>query len=122
MFGGELRDNDKFTLSLLTNERLLNMQKNGRKPKQVLRKDDLVIWRSITKDGKLYLALFNIGEEEKKAKVKFKELGLDSRKHYSAVDIWNNQAKELENGEKFKLSAHSVICYEIEVGDTITKG
>ncbi len=121
MFGGEMRDNDDFTKNLLTNERLLNMHRNGRKARQVSRKDDLVIWKSITKDGKLYLALFNISEEEKKAKVKFKELGLCSRKKYQAVDIWTNVSKELENGEKYKMPAHTVICFEIEVGDTFTK-
>ncbi len=114
MFGGELRDNDEFTNSLLTNERIMNMHKNGRKARQILRKDDFVIWRSVTKDGKLYLALFNISEEEKKVKLKLKDIGLSPRKRYQAVEMWTNVAKELSNGEKFKLKPHSVLCFEID--------
>jgi len=114
MFGGELRDNDEFTDSLLTNERIMNMHKNGRKARQILRKDDFVIWRSVTKDGKLYLALFNISEEEKKVKLKLKDIGLSPRKRYQAVEMWTNVAKELSNGEKFKLKPHTVLCFEID--------
>ena len=114
MFGGELRDNDEFTDSLLTNERIMNMHKNGRKARQILRKDDFVIWRSVTKDGKLYLALFNISEEEKKVKLKLKDIGLSPRKRYQAVEMWSNVAKELSNGEKFKLKPHTVLCFEID--------
>ena len=114
MFGGELRDNDEFTKSLLTNAKVINMNRNGRKARQVMRKDDLVIWKSQTKDGKLYVAMFNIGEKKKKAKIKFKELGLDKKQTYSAVEVWTNVHHELGNGNEFELKPHTVICYEIE--------
>ena len=114
MFGGELRDNDDFTNSLLTNDRILNMQKNGRKAGQIMRKDDCIIWRSVTKDERLYIALFNISEDEQKIKLKFKDLGLSARKKYMSVEMWSNVAKELSNGEKFKLKPHSVLCFEID--------
>lgn len=114
MFGGELRDNDDFTNSLLTNDRILNMQKNGRKARQIMRKDDCIIWRSVTKDERLYIALFNISEDEQKIKLKFKDLGLSARKKYMSVEMWSNVAKELSNGEKFKLKPHSVLCFEID--------
>ena len=114
MFGGELRDNDEFTKSLLTNAKVINMNRNGRKARQVMRKDDLVIWKSQTKDGKLYVAMFNIGEKKKKAKIKFKELGLDKKQTYSAVEVWTNVHHELANSNEFELKPHTVICYEIE--------
>ena len=114
MFGGELRDNDDFTNSLLTNDRILNMQKNGRKAGQIMRKDDCIIWRSVTKDERLYVALFNISEKEQKIKLKFEDLGLSARKKYMAVEMWSNVANELSNGDKFKLKPHSVMCFEID--------
>lgn len=35
--GGEMRDNDAFTLSLLTNDELLNLNQNGTTPLQLFR-------------------------------------------------------------------------------------
>ena len=93
MFGGDLRENDEFTKALLTNERLLEMHKKGRKPKEIYRKKDLVIWRSRSKDGRTFLAIFNIGEKPQSHKIRFKDLGLSG-----------TEAK----------APHTVECYAIE--------
>lgn len=113
MFGGDLRENDEFTLSLLTNERLLEMHKKGRKPKEIYRKKDLVIWRSKTKDGKIYLAIFNIGEKSQSHKIKFKDLGLTGTEA-KAVDIWSGMSGIVKDKESVDMEPHTVECYEIE--------
>ena len=116
MIGAEMRDNDDFTLSLLTNKRLLDMHRNGRKARQVMRKDDLVIWKSQTKDGKTYIALFNIGEKKNELKLKFKDLGLEEKKdskEISAIDIWEDCETTLKDKMKIKLEPHSVKCFEV---------
>ena len=113
MFGGDLRDNDEFTLDLLTNTRLLDMHRYGRKAKQVLRKDDLVVWKSQTKDGKVYVAVFNISEEKKKFKLKFKDLGLAGKDKYPAADIWSGEGFELKDKTALELKPHTVKCFEI---------
>lgn len=115
MIGAEMRDNDEFTLSLLTNKKLLNMHKHGRKAREVSRKDDMVIWKSQTKDGKVYVAVFNIGEKDAATKIKFKDIGLDTDKEYAAVDIWENTRYTLKDKKKVELKPHSVRCFEIEV-------
>ena len=113
IIGAEMRDNDEFTLSLLTNKKLLNMHKHGRKAKEISRKDDMVIWKSQTKDGKVYVAVFNIGKKENSAKLKFKELDLDKDKEYSATDIWEDVRCTLKDKKEVTLKPHSVVCYEI---------
>ncbi len=115
MIGAEMRDNDEFTLSLLTNKRLLNMHKHGRKAREVSRKDDIVIWKSQTKDGKVYVAVFNISEEEKKAKLKFKNLDLVPDNEYSAIDIWENTRYTLKDKKEVELKPHTVRCFEIAI-------
>ena len=115
MIGAEMRDNDEFTLSLLTNKKLLNMHKHGRKAREVSRKDDMVIWKSQTKDGKVYVAVFNIGEKDAATKIKFKYIGLDTDKEYTAVDIWENTRYTLKDKKEVELKPHSVRCFEIEV-------
>ncbi len=115
MIGAEMRDNDEFTLSLLTNKKLLNMHKHGRKAREVSRKDDMVIWKSQTKDGKVYVAVFNIGEKDAATKIKFKDIGLDTDKEYTAVDVWENTRYTLKDKKEVELKPHSVRCFEIEV-------
>ncbi len=122
MFGGEMRDNDEFTKSLMTNEKILNMQKNGRKARQVMRDEDVVIWKSTTKDGKLYVAVFNISDKKKKCKLKFKDFDLAKAKKYTAIEMWTNVAEELGDGKKLELEPHTVVCYEIETGNEFSKG
>jgi len=111
MFGGDLRGNDEFTLSLLTNEKLLNMHKNGRGAKQISRKDDIVTWMCKTKDGKKYLAVFNISDKDKEAKIKFKKLKIE-KEEINATEIWSGDAILLKNKTKINLKAHSCVCYE----------
>ena len=116
MIGAEMRDNDDFTLALLTNRRLLDMHRNGRKARQVMRKDDMVIWKSQTKDGKTYVALFNIGEKKNDLKLKFKDLGLEEKKdskEISAIDIWEDCEVTLKDKMKIELEPHSVKCFEM---------
>lgn len=113
MFGGDLRENDQFTLDLLTNTRLLDMHRHGRKAKQIYRKDDLVVWRSQTKDGKVYVAMFNIGEKNQKFKLRFKDIELSGKDKFPAADVWTGAGFELENKSQIELKPHSVVCYEI---------
>ncbi len=114
MIGAEMRDNDEFTLKLLTNRRLLNMHRNGRKPRQISRKNDLVVWKSKTKEGKLYVAFFNISDEEKQAKFRFKDLGISSKNEVHAIDIWSEEPLIITDKKTINLNPHSVICYEID--------
>ncbi len=117
MIGAEMRDNDEFTLSLLTNKRLLDMHRNGRKPRQVARKKDMIIWKSRTKDGRTYVAVFNIGEKKGQAKLKFRELGLSAPENkveeVTAIDIWEGKQLLLKDKMKLELNPHSVVCFEI---------
>ena len=114
IFGGDLREKDDFTLSLLTNKRLLEMHKKGRKPREIYRKKDLVIWRSKAKDGRIFLAIFNIGEKTQSHKIRFKDLGLPGSKA-NAVDIWSGAKGVVRDKESVELAPHTVECYEIEV-------
>ncbi len=113
MIGSELRDNDDFTLSLLTNKRLLDMHRYGRKARQVTRKDDCIIWKSASKEGKTYVAVFNIGEKKNKIKLKFKDIGLGSGSEVNAVEIWTNLSVTIKDKQSVELEPHSVKCYEI---------
>lgn len=62
MVGGELRDNDRWTLSLLTNEEVLQVHKNSCNNRPLYRDGYWSSWIADDADGNIYLALFNLSE------------------------------------------------------------
>ena len=75
IMGGEMRDNDAFTLSLLTNREVLDMHRYGTGAHQVYRTDKAAAWRSVdTRDGGVYVALFNLSDGEKEVSACWEEL------------------------------------------------
>ncbi len=63
MIGGELRENDDFTLSLLTNPDLLEMHRYSENAREVSRTYDKVIWAADGNDCG-YIAFFNLNDSE----------------------------------------------------------
>lgn len=63
MMGGHLPKNDAFTLSLLTNDEMLQVNQASRNNRQVFRDNDLIGWMADVPDSKdKYVALFNARE------------------------------------------------------------
>ncbi|WP_407542336.1 glycoside hydrolase family 27 protein (plasmid) [Deinococcus radiomollis] len=93
MFGGELRDNDPWTLSLLTNRRLLEIQRSSSGNRQLWRRGgsghsgEGVAWTAQGEQGQTYLALFNLGETEDTFHVPYRELGLTAP--VRAEELWS---------------------------------
>jgi hypothetical protein len=64
MFGGDLPSNDDFTLSLLTNDEVLEVQKHSSNNKQLFRNDGLIAWTADDpKTGDKFLGLFNASDQ-----------------------------------------------------------
>jgi hypothetical protein len=113
MFGGELRDNDDWTLSLLTNEEVLEMHKYSHSARQVYRKDEKVVWASQGDEG-YYVALFNIGDKTQKVSVDFSQLDLPSSKPLQLRDLWKReQLGSVSNKISYELSPHSSMLLKI---------
>ncbi|MDO4741185.1 MAG: alpha-galactosidase, partial [Eubacteriales bacterium] len=63
MMGGEMRENDEWTLGLLTNGRVLRLLGHSHGARQVSRDAAHAAWHSFDEDGSEYLALFNLSDE-----------------------------------------------------------
>ncbi len=87
MFGGELRDNDDWTLSLITNEEVLDVHRNGVGARQVYRDLDKVVWTSYGDDHTIYVALFNLNDQRERVTVTFEQLGIGGDK-VEMRDLW----------------------------------
>ena len=100
MFGGNLPDNDPFTLSLLTNRDVLNVNKYSKNNKQLFRKNDLIAWTADdTKSGDKYLALFNAQDndpvDENKAIWKSNIVSLSNKQQSTNVKVDITGARKL---------------------------
>ncbi|MCX6334912.1 MAG: amidohydrolase family protein [Bacteroidia bacterium] len=92
MFGGDLPGNDEFTLSLITNKDVLNVNQHSINGRQLFRENDLIAWTADDpKTGDKYLALFNASDSQEVAEisVRFEQLGL--RGAHTVKDLWTGE-------------------------------
>lgn len=93
MIGGNLPDNDDFTLSLLTNSEYMEMHAKSYGARQIAREEKngkgKIVWAANGKGCK-YIALFNTGDKEKVLKVDLSTV-LMPNTDYKVLDIWQNE-------------------------------
>lgn len=104
MLGCELRDNDEWTLSLITNTEVLRVLKHSSEGKQIYRREDKIVWAAKDDDGSYYIALFNTGEEKSLFEVELSDMNL--RGGYTVRDLWEHQDLK-DVSEKFQLEVNS---------------
>ncbi len=93
MIGGNLPDNDDFTLSLLTNSEYMEMHAKSYGAKQIAREEKngkgKIVWAANGKGCK-YIALFNTGDKEKVLKVDLSTVLMPDT-DYKVLDIWQDE-------------------------------
>jgi hypothetical protein len=91
MIGGHLPENDSFTLSLLTNRSLLDLNQIGINNREVFFSNDWVVWtagRPGSNDQ--YVAIFNLDDHGSRTlKLEWSVLGLKGK--YQVIDLWANE-------------------------------
>ncbi|HEX2947670.1 MAG TPA: glycoside hydrolase family 27 protein [Clostridia bacterium] len=105
MVGCELRDNDDWTLSLLTNEEVLRLLEHSHSARQLYQRgayNTNVAWTSIDEDGSLYLAVFNRGTFETVTETQLSLMGAEGS--YRVRDLWAHE----ELGEAERLISVTV--------------
>lgn len=89
MLGAEMTRLDPWTLSLLTNARVLELLDPARRRRQVWRDEEKVLWVSENPaDGAVCAAIFNLADEEREVSVSLKELGVSGEK---AEELWTGE-------------------------------
>jgi alpha-galactosidase len=110
MFGGDLPGNDEFTLSLLNNPEILEVNQHSIENKLLFRYDGFVAWTAIDpKNGDTYLALFNSNDpsdfNEQTIPVNLEKLGFNGK--VKVRDLW---AKK-DFGEFSKQFSEEISCH-----------
>lgn len=112
MFGGDMRDNDDWTLSLLTNTEVMNINQNSSQNRMVYRKDEKVAWTAKDSEGNTVVALFNLNNEEAGVSLSLDELELEGT--FKVRNIWERtECGEVTKEISYKLPAHGALFLKI---------
>lgn len=113
MIGGEMTGFDDFTMSLLTNERILAMHKNARHSHPVWRREidgtEYILWTAVCAKGGQYLALFNAGEKAGELTVPLCDLELSGA--FSAEELWSGEAQNVADRLPVSLPPHGAKAF-----------
>lgn len=110
-FGGELRDNDEWTLNLITNTHILNMNQRSSHARLHSRSNEIIVWSADGEHNSTYVAIFNISDTELTASL------VNSYEYSSAfsegIDAWENQSISLKDHSEFIIPAHGVKVFHL---------
>ena len=110
-FGGELRLTDNYTLSLVTNPEVINVNQNSEKPLFVYNKGSIAVWQTKIENCTA-VAVFNLSDEEKHYKLSFSDLGIENVR--AVRDLWaRKDIPKCENDVAVSLKPHSSEFFEI---------
>lgn len=110
-FGGELRLTDDYTLSLVTNPEVINVNQNSEKPLFVYNKGGIAVWQTKIENCTA-VAVFNLSDEEKHYKLSFSDLGIENVR--AVRDLWaRKDIPKCENDVVVSLKPHSSEFFEM---------
>lgn len=116
MLGAELTMLDDWTLSLLTNRKVLALLEQGHTARQVMRDERQAVWAS-TKNGRLYAALFNLSDETKICEITADEVNQSlfvDIPVYKSEELWTDEQEKVKNGKlSTEIPPHGVKLYEL---------
>ena len=109
LIGCDLADMDEFTLNLLTNDEVLEVNQDplGQQARRVQQDGLLEVWAKKMEDGSLAVGLFNREEVAKSVTAKWSDLGLSGRMRVR--DLWRQKDMgTFDNDCEVKIPRHGV--------------
>ena len=118
MMGGEMRENDEFTLSLLQNRELIDMLKNSSGARQFKRDETdgkgEIIWTSTGENCK-YVALFNTDDTEREISFDITDISIGGV-NYCVWDMWQHEEYTLTSKDfSAKVNPHGARLFKLTV-------
>ena len=112
MIGAEMTKNDEFTLKLLTNQALLDIEKESFMAHPVRQDDNESVWIAQRKDGSgVYIALFNLSDEQRMIAISPSEIEIEAK---SAYEIWTGAESSPVNGISECIAPHDARVYFVK--------
>ncbi len=110
MFGGNMPDNDEFTLSLITNDEVLRVNQNSHNNREVSFSDSVSIWTADDREnGAKYIAVMNISSSPKTVTLPVEKAGAQNS---TIRDLWKKA--DLNEGTNIEVPAHGAGLYSVK--------
>ncbi|MCX7043875.1 MAG: NPCBM/NEW2 domain-containing protein [Candidatus Sumerlaeota bacterium] len=116
LIGCDMAQLDDFTLNLLTNDEVLEVNQDplGKQAARISQNDDIEVWAKDMEDGSKAVGIFNRGELEAKAMVKWSDLKMEGKQ--SVRDLWRQKdLGEIENQFEVALPRHGAALFKLKV-------
>lgn len=108
MLGAEMTKLDDFSLSLLTNEKVLHLLENSHGAREIHADDNIIVWLSDDNNGTdRYIAAFNISGEEKKVCLKDYADVSDG-----GLELWTG--KEINTAHDIVVNSHGAVLVKVK--------
>jgi hypothetical protein len=113
MVGGEPESYDKWTIDLLTNPEVIEVDQHSTESRPLIATGKIAVWLSKPTSGAgYYLAIFNVSPNAAKLKFSWKELGLNPPT-YSVRDLWEGKDLGPAKSMKVSLASHACVLYKV---------
>ena len=114
IFSGDMTKLDEFTLSLLTNDEVIEVDQDplGRQANRVALAGDSHVWAKDMEDGSKAVGLFNTGEIETKVVARWSDLGIKGRQRVR--DLWRQKdLGTFEDQFEAKVPRHGAVLVQL---------
>ena len=114
LIGCDMTQFDDFTLSLLTNDEVLEVSQDplGRQAGRVSKDGNLEVWAKKMEDGSLAVGLFNRGVVANRVAAKWSDLGLSGKQRVR--DLWRQQdIGEFDSQFEASVPRHGVVLVRV---------
>jgi hypothetical protein len=113
MWGGNPEQLDPWTLSLLTNREVLDVDQRSASSRALSQTEKLAVWIAQPSRGKgLYVAVFNLQESQQKVDLAWKEVSLPPGK-YRLRDLWTRRNLGTAPSLSVTIPPHGSILYRL---------
>lgn len=113
MIGGELPAADDWTISLLTNPEVLEVDQHSAGSHPVVANDKTVVWvADASAAGDKYVAIFNISDSDGVVHLDWKDLGVRGAK-YRMRDLWERRNLAPAESINVTLPIHGCVLYRL---------
>jgi hypothetical protein len=115
MLGGDLTSADDWTISLLTNREVLDVNQHSTGNRVAVSSDQAIIWAADRAESPAthYVAVFNRGDSTQALRYAWKEIGLGSGK-YRLRDLWEHKDLGESDALSVTLPSHGVALYALD--------
>jgi hypothetical protein len=113
MLGGDIPTSDAFTIDILTNQEVLEVDQHSDNGKESYHVGNTIAWTADVPDSKSkYVAVFNIGDTETTVNLPLSAVGVTAKK--AAVrDLWLHKDNDVKAALGVSLRPHASVLYKV---------